>query len=221
MLAGFSGSLKAFIAKYQYRVRLLESVFLVELRSAQECFSAPARELYRRLLREISLCPDLLATIKVIRYQCPYDHWDYPVEPLLSMETMEVPMMSEEEVLKELNNNWQEIDKLRIKLPATLVAMSDGKPLFATDNIIYSCGIEKSRLLRIPSNNDYFPQDELERYTNAIIEAKGKPVTIRYKAPKINSDQLFERYVEARLVRLQYGELARLVKALNVPRPIN
>lgn len=237
----FSDLLKALIAYHQ--VEFKDSIFCVHFKSALDCFDEPARELRRVLTREIRQKPNLKNVIKKIRFQCPHEGWEYSItdrantKPLTShpvvgkealmmkFNAMKLPIITEEEALREINSNIHIIDKLAFQMPGSLISMEDGKPLLVSNNIHYSCGIQKRDLLRISSNNDYFPPDELKRYQDAIITGRGSAVVIRYKAPKIGSDQLFDRYVEARLVKLQYGsgsgEVARLVKLLELPRPIN
>lgn len=218
----FSPELRFNLDRYASKVEFSGSRLILKFLSLSDQYHEGSADLYHALQQEISTNAVLARKVKALRFESPLESVEYAVICNDPFDGLSLPVLSECEILRELHNNWQEDERGQlIKLPANFVAMSDGKTLLCSNDIEGSCGVSKAELLRVPSNSLYFPDDEHQRYTQAITEAAGQNLVIGYKAPKVNDARLFDRKVEARLVRSEWGEVCRLVKLLQLPRAID
>lgn len=205
-----------------YKVTVRQKTLCVEFPSAYEKWNYGPSVFYPLLLREIGTNAVLAQSVNRLEFRYPLDPepWTYMLSTTKALQSLHLPILSEYEILQELNQNWQQINGEWVCLPGSLVAMSDGKPLMVANSIAESAGVGKSTVLRLPSNNDFIPPDELDRYLGAVIAEKGAPAIIEYKAPKVSDPRLYQRRVEARLVKTEWGEVCRLVKNLAYPRSL-
>lgn len=204
-----------------YRVELQNQRLIVHFFSHADRQIA-AHSLHTAVQQEIGLTTHLLSQVNTLELEC-WDTWKYRISPEMAIEVMPLPVLSFEEIVTELDNNWQIVDGSRVKMPAILVAMHSGMTVMASPDIHRVCGVRREELLQLHSAQPFFSEDEHLRYDEILLGSREKNTIVRFKSAILSarlSAQRSEHEIEMQLIRTEWREVCRLMRFLQLPRAI-